>query len=89
MRGLLLQIRRQIDDRDRFERTFLHTNTATDAQLLTDRRNLIGRRHLNAQLARTHHRTGSFALLIASLRLALVLVDDRDSRQTLLGSGHF
>ena len=34
MRGLVGQIRRQIDDLDRIVRTLLHANTATDAQHL-------------------------------------------------------
>lgn len=60
--------------------TYLDADTATNAQLLGQRGDLRQRRHLNAQLAHTHHRTGLFALLPASLRLALVLADNGDTR---------
>lgn len=60
--------------------THLHADTAPDAQLLREGRNLRVHRDLDAELAHPDDRAGLFALLPASLRLALVRADDGDTR---------
>lgn len=51
MGGLRLQIRRQVDDVDRFKGAFLDTDTTTDAEVLGEERDLVLRRHLDAEFA--------------------------------------
>lgn len=60
--------------------THLNANTATDAKLLGQRRNLRIGSNFDAQLSHPHHRTRSLALLSTSLRLAFVGIDDSDTR---------
>jgi len=59
--------------------THLYANTTSNAQLLGQGGNLGIGSDLNAQLAHANNRTGSLALLSASLRLALVRIDDGDT----------
>jgi hypothetical protein len=63
MCGLLLEVAGKIDDGNSTEWTLAHTQTATNAQMLTDKRRLTRALHFNAQLALLHHRTGTFAVL--------------------------
>lgn len=51
MRRQFLQIGRQIDNANRFERTFLHTNTAANAELFRYERDLVLAFDLNALFA--------------------------------------
>ena len=79
VRGLLLQVGRQVDDGDGLEGALLDADAAADAQLLADVGDLVVGRHLDAQLAHAHHRAGLLALLPAALGLAPVIVDDGDT----------
>lgn len=83
MRRFFAQVRRQVDDRNGLERTLSHANTAANAQLLGDGGNLVTRRDLDAKLACPDDGAIFFALLLATLRLALVIVHDGDSREVL------
>ena len=47
---LLLQVRREVNDLDGLEGTFLHADTATDAQRLVNSGRLVVRSHLNSLL---------------------------------------
>ena len=94
----LTKILRQVDDCDCFEGALLDADTATDAEILGDVRDLRGAAHLDAQLANLHQRARLLALLPAFLRAALVRRDDGDAVEPvggrfialLLGSGgHF
>lgn len=58
-----LEVRGQVDDVDGGERTFLWTDTTTDAQSLRDVGNLRLGRDFNAQFASTHDRAGFLAFL--------------------------
>lgn len=60
--------------------TYLDTDTTTNAQLFRDGGDLVVRRHLDAELAHTNHRTALFAFLPASLRLTTVRIHDSDTR---------
>lgn len=60
---------------------YLDTNTASDTQLFGDGGDLVVGRHLNAQLAHTHHGAALLALLPASLRLAAIRIHNSDTRK--------
>ena len=51
MSGVFVQVFGQVDDLNGLKRAFLHTDTATDAQLLRDVSNLGRRSDLDAKLA--------------------------------------
>lgn len=72
MRRVSLEVGRQIDDLNCLEGTLLNANTATDAEVLRDRSDLIVWRHFNAQLAHPDDWTGLLAFLATSFRLAFV-----------------
>lgn len=78
VRGVLLQVAGQVNDRDGFERTLFHANTATDAQLLGYRGYLVVRGDFYAQFSHPDDGTRFLALLAASFRFALVVVYDGD-----------
>ena len=46
MRGLLLEVCREVDDLDGVEGALLHADAAPDAQVLADRRDLVVGSHL-------------------------------------------
>ena len=79
MDRLRLQVRRQVDNLNRFERTLLDADTATDTERLVNLGRLVRRRHFDTQLSHSNHGTCFFAFLAALFRLALVQVDNSDS----------
>mmetsp|Transcript_39690 Transcript_39690/g.99360 ORF Transcript_39690/g.99360 Transcript_39690/m.99360 type:complete len:356 (+) Transcript_39690:1363-2430(+) len=81
---LLLHVFREVDDVDGSERTLLNADTAPNAELLGYPSNLRGRSHLHAQLPHADDGAELLAFLRALLGLALLVVDDRDTRQLLL-----
>ncbi len=84
VRGVLVQVARQVDDVNGLEGTLLDADAAADAELLADEGDLGVGRHLDAQLAHAHHRTRLFALLATLLGLAAIVAHDGYASQRLL-----
>ena len=70
-----LKIGGEVDDLDGIERTLLHANTASDAQLFRDKRYLCSRCNLNTELSYLVYGTVRPAFLLALLGLAALLTD--------------
>lgn len=70
--SLLVQGSRQIDDVDGLEGAFLHTDAASDTELLGKGGDRGGRRDLDAELACFHHGAALLTLLPAPGRLAAI-----------------
>ena len=66
MRGLLLEVCREVDDLDGVEGALLDADAAADAQVLADGRDLVQGSQLYAQLPHPHHRATLLALLALS-----------------------
>lgn len=75
MCGFSLQIGGEVDDLDGIERTLLHANTASDAQLFRDERYLGSRCYFNTQLPYLVYGAVCLAFLLALLGLASLLAD--------------
>jgi hypothetical protein len=60
--------------------TYLHADTATDAQLLGERSNFRVGSDFNAKFSHANNWTCFLALLPAALGLALVRIDDGNAR---------
>mmetsp|Transcript_30853 Transcript_30853/g.75673 ORF Transcript_30853/g.75673 Transcript_30853/m.75673 type:complete len:285 (-) Transcript_30853:192-1046(-) len=82
--GLLLHILGKVDDLNGAEGALLDANTAPDAELLRNPSDLAGGRDLHAQLAHADHGAELVAFLSALLGLALLVVNDGDTRKLLV-----
>mmetsp|Transcript_29106 Transcript_29106/g.69307 ORF Transcript_29106/g.69307 Transcript_29106/m.69307 type:complete len:234 (+) Transcript_29106:1592-2293(+) len=81
VRGIPLQVLRQIDDVDGIEGTFFDADATPDAERLGEESDLRLGPHLDAQLAQLDDRACLLALLPALLRLAPFGGDDGDTRE--------
>mmetsp|Transcript_42128 Transcript_42128/g.70307 ORF Transcript_42128/g.70307 Transcript_42128/m.70307 type:complete len:203 (+) Transcript_42128:2289-2897(+) len=84
MRRLFFKILGQVDDHNGFERTFLHADTTTDAQLFREEGNFVRRRHLDTELAYLHNRAALSAFVAALFRPTAILGYNCDTGETVL-----
>lgn len=86
MSGVPLEVLGQIDNVDGLEGTFLHADTAPDAQWLGQVGDFGLGPDLDAELAEFHDGAGLFALLVTLFGLAFLWADDGDTGEVLLVS---
>lgn len=79
MSGILIEIARQINYFYGTKRTPFNTNTTTNAELFANKSDLIIRRNLDTEFTCFDNWTETLALLVASSRLATVLIDDSNT----------
>ena len=79
MSSEFIHIFRYVDDLDSLEGTLLHADTTSHTKYFRDGRDSWGRPDLNTKCLGFIDRAAFLALLFASLRLALLRIDDCDS----------
>jgi len=84
--GLLLQVLGKIDDLNGLEGAFFDADTATNAQLLRQRRGFHASVRLNAELSHPHHWATLFTLLLTAFWFAFIIGNDGNTGQGLLAT---